>query len=521
MSPHPDRRRVAVVGAGFAGLAAAGALGARGHAVTLFEASADAGGKARRVEAAGALVDVGPTLLADARPLEALDALAPADAPLASGLRRVNPGLVATFPGGRRLALWADPARLEASVAGLGPDALADWRRVLDLGARAARLAERFYARGDVTGPVDIVRFLAPGGASPTDVAPFLRHRSLRDLVGGAVRTAELRRLLCHTARFLGLDAAQAPAVALVIPYLLATRGVLHPTGGFSGLAGRLLDLAAKRGTAFRAGEAIAGVELRGGRVRTLRLAGGERVTVDGVIAAVDPAVVARWLPGSKLAARLTRLGPTLGARVAWWVVEGGVPDATPHALHFPEDPGLEPLYVTVPTAIEPALAPPGTSIVYALVHGPAGESATSAWAEALRARVVAAGQWPAGRVLAAGVAGGGAACYGYSVGPGLSGAFRYHSARLGSPTCGWPAAGCSRVRASPTSFARASGPPPWPTPRWQGDRGDPGAPPSAAMGRFLDVYVSRYLRRHFHRVRLRGTLPARGCPATGLSSSS
>ena len=169
---------------------------------------------------------------------------------------------------------------------------------VLDLGARAARLTERFYARGDVAGPMDLVRFLAPGGVSPTDVAPFLRHRSLRDLVWTVVRTAELRRLLCHTARFLGLDAARAPAIALVIPYLLATRGVLHPAGGFSGLAGRLLDLAAKRGAAFRAGETVARVELRGGRVRALRLAAGERVTVDGVVAAVDPAVVGRWVPG-------------------------------------------------------------------------------------------------------------------------------------------------------------------------------------------------------------------------------
>ena len=42
-----------------------------------------------------------------------------------------------------------------------------------------------------------------------------------------------------------------------MIPYLLATRGVLHPAGGFSGLAGRLLDLAAMRGAAFRAGETV------------------------------------------------------------------------------------------------------------------------------------------------------------------------------------------------------------------------------------------------------------------------
>lgn len=425
MSRPLESRQVAVIGAGFAGLAAAGTLAARGHAVTLFEAEADAGGKAHRAEAAGALVDVGPTLLLDPRPLEALDALTMPPASPPSRLTQVDPGLVVTFPGGRRLAFWADPARLKESVATLGSDALEDWQRVLELGARAARLAERFYARGDVAGPTDLIRFLAPGGVRLADVAPFLRHRSLHDLVGAAVRTVELRDLLCHGARFLGLDARQAPAVALVIPYLMAARGVLHPAGGLSALAGRLLDLAAKRGTAFRPGESVEGVELRGARVGAVRLAAGERIPVDGVVAAVDPAVVARWLPGSSFAARVARLRPTLGAQIAWWVVEGEVPDAAPHALHFPDDAGLEPLYVTVPTAIEPTLAPPNTSILYALVHGPTGKPVIPSLAETLRARLVAARQWPDGRILAASVAGGGDACYGYAMRPGFLGSLR------------------------------------------------------------------------------------------------
>jgi phytoene dehydrogenase-like protein len=200
---------------------------------------------------------------------------------------------------------------------------------------------------------------------------------------------------------------------------------VLHPAGGLSGLAGRLLALATRRGAALRAAEPVDGVDVRTGRVRAVRLAGGERLPVDAVVAAVDPAVVARWLPGSRLAGRLARLRPTLAARVAWWVVEGVAPGAVPHALHFPEGERLEPLYVTVPTAIEPALAPPGTSVVYALVHGPAGERATAALADALRLRVAAAGQWPGGRVLAAGVEGGGEPCYGYAMRPGLLGSLR------------------------------------------------------------------------------------------------
>jgi 1-hydroxycarotenoid 3,4-desaturase len=441
MSPRVAARHVAVVGGGFAGLAAASALAGRGHEVTLFEGQADLGGKARCVQAAGARVDVGPTLLLDARPLGALDGLSPAGVRVAAGVRRVDPGLVATFPGARRLVLWADPERLEASLADLSPTAPVDWRQVLDLGARATRLAEHFYAHGDLAGPVDVLRFLTPGGVRPTDVAPFLRHRTLADLVGAAIRTPELRRLLCHTARFLGLDACQAPAVVLVIPYLLATGRVLHAEGGLTALAGRLAEQAVKRGAALRSGEAVEAVELRDGRAQAVRVAGGERVPVDGLVAAVDPAVVATWLPGSALAARVARLEPTLSARVAWWVVDGLASDAAPHALHFPEESDVEPLYVTTPTAIEPGLAPAGTSIVYALLHGPPGPAARPALAAALLARLRAGGHWPDGPVLASGVGGTGHSCYGHALRPGLRGGLPL-SQRVGGMANLWLAGG-------------------------------------------------------------------------------
>ena len=58
-----SRPRVAVIGAGVGGLSAALELVARGADVTLFERSAQVGGKMRR-EGVGALaVDAGPTVL--------------------------------------------------------------------------------------------------------------------------------------------------------------------------------------------------------------------------------------------------------------------------------------------------------------------------------------------------------------------------------------------------------------------------------------------------------------------------
>ena len=60
---RPDPRRVAVVGAGWAGCAAAVELARAGHRVSLFEASRTLGGRARRVELDGRALDNGQHIL--------------------------------------------------------------------------------------------------------------------------------------------------------------------------------------------------------------------------------------------------------------------------------------------------------------------------------------------------------------------------------------------------------------------------------------------------------------------------
>ena len=57
------RRRVAVIGGGWAGCAAACELAATGHRVTLFEAARTLGGRARRIEAGGRALDNGQHIL--------------------------------------------------------------------------------------------------------------------------------------------------------------------------------------------------------------------------------------------------------------------------------------------------------------------------------------------------------------------------------------------------------------------------------------------------------------------------
>jgi phytoene desaturase len=187
-------------------------------------------------------------------------------------------------------------------------------------------------------------------------------------------------------------------------------------------LAQALLAVATKLGAAFETETAVERLELAGDRVGTVVTSSGRRLATDACVAAVDATVAAGWLPARDR--RLARLEPALAARVAWWVVEGEPRLLAHHAFHF-DAAGEEPLYVAMPTVTDPTLAPRGTNVIHAVVHGPAGPAATTALAARVRERIEKAGQWPGGRVLASGVAGGTHSCYGYRIGPGLFASFR------------------------------------------------------------------------------------------------
>jgi predicted NAD/FAD-binding protein len=105
--------RVAVIGAGYAGLAAAMTLVRAGARPTVFEANRTPGGRARRVEYRGALLDNGQHVLLGAY-RETLALMREANVPEAALLRMP---LTLEFPG--RFALRAPrlPAPLHLAVA--------------------------------------------------------------------------------------------------------------------------------------------------------------------------------------------------------------------------------------------------------------------------------------------------------------------------------------------------------------------------------------------------------------------
>ena len=128
------RRRVAVVGAGWAGLAAAVEAACLGHAPTLFEMAPRPGGRARRVDHGGLALDNGQHILLGAC-TETLRLLALVGVDIERAFERLPLALV--YPDGGGLALSGGPAAAAFARAVLGQRAW-PWRERLLLLAAAA-----------------------------------------------------------------------------------------------------------------------------------------------------------------------------------------------------------------------------------------------------------------------------------------------------------------------------------------------------------------------------------------------
>ncbi len=140
MSFSPPALRIAIVGGGWAGLAAGVWLARHGAAITLFEAGREAGGRARQVPAGGREIDNGQHILLGAytEALGMMETVAPG-----STLRHfLRLPLTLEFPGQFHLALPRLPTPLNLALGLLAAQGLS-----LKTKWAVARLMERIKSR--------------------------------------------------------------------------------------------------------------------------------------------------------------------------------------------------------------------------------------------------------------------------------------------------------------------------------------------------------------------------------------
>jgi phytoene desaturase len=334
--------RVVVVGAGLGGLAVAARLATRGHQVTVCEQAPQVGGKLGVLAKDGFVFDTGPSLLT--LPAVYRDLFLATGAPLECelALEPVDPVCAYRFPDGTELALPNGPRDRIARAwdDALGRGAGDDWSRLMTrAGAMWEATRETF-----LSSPLDGARTLLAQARRVQDLRTVAPWHSLRDLGRHYLRDAHQRTVLDRYATYTGSDPRRSPAALATVPYVEQTFGAWYIVGGLRRLADAVLARALDRGAAIRVGAAVTGILLDLGRRRVggVRLANGEQLPADVVVANADAAVVYRDLLPPQVGAgplrALRRAQPSLSGFVLMLALRRRTRGLAHHTVLFPHD---------------------------------------------------------------------------------------------------------------------------------------------------------------------------------------
>ncbi|ORW94453.1 phytoene dehydrogenase [Mycobacterium sp. IEC1808] len=369
---------VVVVGAGFAGLAAALHLAGRGRQVTVVERQPWPGGRAGRRDVDGYHIDTGPTVLTMPDIIDEAFAAVGETASDRVELLPVDPAYRALFADGSAIDVHTDADRMAAAVREFaGPQQADGYRRLRDWLNRLYRTVFDGFIAANFDSPLSL---LTPQLARLAALGGFRRWDTM---VKRHISDPRLRRVFTFQSLYAGVAPQHALAVYAVIAYMDTVAGVFFPRGGVRALPDALAAAAADAGVRFRYGSTVTRLERSGQRITAVHTDRDARIDCDAVVLTTE-------LPQAyRLLGRQPRRILPLRAAPSAVVLHLGCRAVASHNAHHSilfgsaweqtfsdiirdgrlmADPSL---LVTRPTAGDPSLAPAGRDLLYVLAPAP------------------------------------------------------------------------------------------------------------------------------------------------------
>ncbi len=400
-APAPTRR-VVVIGAGLAGLAAAIELAGAGMAVTIVERHTHVGGKMNVLEEGGYAFDMGPTIITLPQVLRGIFRRAGRDPRDYVRLVNLDPQWRCHYEDGAVIDLRADPGATAAALDAQFPGRRAGegFLSFLAYARRMLGLSERVFFYRDLGGVADLARRPPKDKGLLADVLAMRPHSTVAATIHKHVREPHVAQLCEHFLQYVGSSPMLAPAILSLIAAAQADHGCWYAfepgsapgqeRGGTRCVAGALERLARALGVTIITGVGVRRVQVSGERASGVQLDDGRTILCDAVVSNADVQRTCRDLVGNSLAfgeqRRIARAySPACSGLVLYLGLDRRYEHLAHHNFLFSRDsrqefddiyrlgiPARDPtIYLCAPSRTDPSRAPQGAEALYALVHTP------------------------------------------------------------------------------------------------------------------------------------------------------
>jgi diapolycopene oxygenase len=386
--------RVAVIGSGLAGLAAAVTLAARGYDVEVFEKNGWLGGKAAVLAKDGFRFDMGPTILIQPSVLRKI--FEEADRDLDDYLRmvRLDPSWRCFFEDGTVMDLRDQTPEMITSLnskqTGLGDE----YQEFLRTSEKLHSISDKFFFWKPVGSVIDTLEL--KGMFDPAvlrDVMQMRMGKTVSGLIREHVSDRNTAQMLDHFVQYVGSSPDASPAILCAIGHMQTEEGIWYPLGGTRAIPEALIKLGTELGVRYHPDTDVTRISTRPTsglpKVNGLTLSSGEFRSFDAVVSNEDSVRTYReLLAGSDATAAFNRKStyePACSGVVLYLGLSKRYEQIAHHNFVFSRDPHEEfnaiytlgipapdpTCYLASTSRTEDATAPPGGDALYVLVHTP------------------------------------------------------------------------------------------------------------------------------------------------------
>jgi len=328
--------KVAIVGAGIAGLASAVRMAVKGHVVEVYEKEAKPGGKLSSLQVGAYRFDLGPSLFTMPQYVDELFALAGEDPREYFRYHRL-PVICNYF--------WEDGTRLHAYAE---KEAFA--REAEDkLGVRAGKvlqLLQQAETKYKLTGRTFLEKSLhrADTWLDPSVLWALLQlprfdlFTTMHSVHARALDNPKMVQLFNRFATYNGSNPYKAPGLLSIIPHFEHHYGAYLPEGGMVAITERIHALAERLGVKFHFNQSVEEILVSDGRASGLRVQ-GQSLDFERVICNMDVFFAYhKLLPAAKKPERVLRQQKSTSALIFYWGIKKTFPELNVHNIFFSDN---------------------------------------------------------------------------------------------------------------------------------------------------------------------------------------